>query len=199
MGETDVKYDWKKLIRSQKKALSILIVATIIVCIGFLLVFIWLLETSNLGGQGAWTFDQWSLSTMVDFLVLNIVWELLLVGAPAAVFFGVFVYLWWTNLSDEVKEEFKSLDKESKKKRRNKTTYQGGGGSFFMFIVVCIMVAIDGNWTTTFGVISSPIYGSGYSYFIYAWLYGLMWVSIIIGIPITIAVCIWYFTKKKKE
>lgn len=192
MGEEKGKYDWKKLIKSQKKALSILVVASIIAFIGFFLVFVWVIETSPYGGGGSWNLGQWALSSVVDFLFFSIVWELLLVGAPAAVFFGVFGYLWWTNLSDEVKEEFKGLDKESKKKRRNNRAYQGGGGSFGTFILICIMVAIDGNWTTTFGALP-------YSYFFYAWAFGMMWVGILIGIPIMIAVCIWYFTKKKKE
>ena len=189
-GEEKLKYDWKKLIKSQKKALSVLCVVAIIAFIGFFLVFNWLITTSNLGAQGTWSIGDWALSTMVDFLFLCIVWELLLIGAPAAVFFGVFGYLWWTNLSDEVKDEFKALDKASKKKRRNNTTYQGSGGSFGMFLLICIMVAIDGNWTTTFGALP-------YSYFFYQWLLGMMWVGIIIGIPVTIAVLIWYFTKKK--
>ncbi len=191
--EEKVKYQWQKLLRKHKKALSALVVGAIIGFIGFTLVMIWFIESSPLGGYGKWTFDRWSLENVVGFLMLSIVWELLLVGIPAIAFFGVFGYLWWTNLSDETKEEFKSLDADSKlkkgKKTQNKKYQSGGGGSFFLFIVMCIMVAIDGNWSTRFGDLSQ-----GYSYFIYAYMFGMMWIGIIIVIPIVIAVVIYYLT-----
>lgn len=192
MGEEKEKYNWKKLIRSQKKAFSAFIVAGSVAFIGFFLVFLWLVESSLIGGQGDWNIGLWSMKHLVDFLFLSIFWELVLVVAPAAVFFGVFGYMWWTNLSEEIKAEFKSLDAESKRKRRNKPAYQGGGGGFGTFILLCIMIALDGKWATPFA--SLP-----YSYFIYQMLLGIMWIAIIIGIPVMIAVLIWYFTKKKKE
>jgi len=191
-GEEKEKYLWKNLLKKEWKALAVVIVAGIIACIGFVLVLFSFIQTSTLGGKGTWTFDQWTLNYVIGFFILSALWELLVVGAPSAVFFGVFGYLWWKNLSDETKEECKDLDKSEKQKKRNNRAYQGGGGSFFTFIVVCIMVAIDGNWNTQFGNLD-------YSYFIYAWFFGLMWIGIIIGIPAAIAVLIWYLTKKKKE
>ena len=195
-GEKE-KYQWKKLLRKNRKAFSAFIVAMILAFIGFILVMVWYIETSPLGGQGSWTFDQWTLNYVIGFLIQSILWELLFVGIPLIAFLGIFGYLWWTNLSDETKEEFKSLDADSKlkkgKKTQNKKYQSGGGGSFFLFIVMCIMVAIDGNWSTRFGDLSQ-----GYSYFIYAYMFGMMWIGIIIGIPIVIAVVIYYLTKKKE-
>ena len=193
MGETEekkIKYIWKDLLKKEWKALAVVIVAGIIACIGFVLVFFSVIQTSTLGGKGTWTFDRWTLTYVIGFFIISTGWVLLVVGAPAAVFFGVFGYLWWKNLSDETKEECRALDKSEKQKRINNRAYQGGGGSFFTFIVVCIMVALDGNWNTQFGALD-------YSYFIYALFFGLMWIGIIIGIPVCIAVLIWYLVKKK--
>ncbi len=194
-GEKE-KYQWKKLLRKNRKAFSAFIVAMILAFIGFILVMVWYIETSPLGGQGSWTFDQWTLNYVIGFLIQSILWELLFVGIPLIAFLGIFGYLWWTNLSDETKEEFKSLDADKKLKKGKKSQnkkYQGSGGfSFFIFIVVCILVAIDGNWNTRFGLLE-------YSYFLYAYLFAMMWIGIIIGIPMVIAVVIYYLTRKKEK
>ncbi|HEC39157.1 hypothetical protein LCGC14_0791360 [marine sediment metagenome] len=188
--EEKVKFNWKKFAKKNWKVFAAFITACIVAFIGALLVIKWFMDTSTLGGQGNWTFDQFSLENVVGFMMLLTVWELLFVGVPALVFFGVFGYLWWRNLSTETKEEFKE---ESKKKNwKSSNTTRGGGGSFFMFIVFIIVVAIEGKWGTGFSLLP-------YSYFVWAYFRGFLWTGIIIGIPIVIAVTVWYLTKKSKK
>jgi hypothetical protein len=166
------------------------IVAGIIVLIGAITVLIWFIETSPIGGQGDWTFDQWTLNYVVGFLILIILWELLFVGVPAGLFFGVGGYVWWKILPEGEKQEFRDRQKKPKKHRARNS--RGGGLSCLMFIAFCIYVAIDGNYDTQFGNLS-------YSYFIYSWLYTLMWILIILGIPAAIILLIIYFTVWRKK
>ena len=185
-----VKYNWKKFVKKHRKVFIAFIVAAILAGIGGFLVMVWFIESSPLGGQGTWTFNQWSLENVVGFMMLLTVWELLFVGVPAIVFFGVFGYLWWRNLSSETKDELKAESK--KKKWQTSNTTRGGGGSFFLFIMFIIVVAIDGKWDTGFA-------GLEYSYFVYMWFWGFLVASLIIGIPAIIGGTVWYLTKKSKN
>ena len=185
-----VKYNWKKFVKKHRNVFIAFIVAAIIAGIASYLVLHWHIQTSPLGGKGTWTFNQWSLENFVGFGMLLMVWELLFVGIPAIVFFGVFGYLWWRNLSSETKDELKAESK--KKKWQTSNTTRGGGGSFFLFIMFVIVVAIDGNWST--GFVDLP-----YSYFVYMWFWGFLLASMIIGIPAIIGGTVWYLTKKSKK
>ena len=186
---------WKNKIKQYWKIFAICIIAVIVCAIGALLVLVWFIETSTLGGQGEWTFNQWTLNYVVGFMILIILWELLLVGAPAALFFGVGGYLCWKKLPDEEKQVFKGREKKEGKKYKHPKNAGGSGGfSIFMFIAYCIVIAIDGNYNTRFGLLD-------YSYFIYAWFFTIMWLLIIFGVPVAIILLIVYFKvwRKKSE
>ena len=122
------------------------------------------------------------------------VWELLFVGAPAALFFGLGGYLWWRGLPEEEKQEFKARDKRNKPHRKEKYGGSGGGGGG-MFIAYCLYhYFITDNYFTTFG--SLP-----YTYWLSTGFLTVMWVFIIIGIPAVIILIRAYFTywRKKSE
>ena len=183
---------WKEFAKKYWKLIAIAIVACIILFIVALVVIIAYINTSPIGGQGGWFLSEWTLNYIVGFIIQIILWELLFVGLPAGIFFGVDGYLWWTRLSEEDKQEHKAREKKNKHRKRN--AGGSGGGSFFMFIAYCIYVAIDGNYNAQFG--SQP-----YSYWIFAGFYTMMWLLIIFGIPIGIILLIVYLTywRKKSE
>ncbi len=182
---------WKGKLRKHKKALLVMIIAGICVFVGALLVLIWFIETSPLGGQGKWTFNEWTLNYVVGFYILIILWELLFVGVPSGLFFGLGGYLWWRRLPEEEKQEFKDREKKSKKQKAE--TWGGGGGfGFFMFIAYCIYIAVDGNYNAQFG-------SRSYTYWVASWFLTFMWILIIFGIPIGIILLIVYLTKWRKK
>jgi hypothetical protein len=183
--ETDF---WKKKIKEHLKTFIVIIIAGICAVIGVILVLIWFIETSDIGLQGTATFDQWTLAWIWGFCIMLILWELLFVGIPVGLFFGVGGYLLWKRLSDEEKQEFKGRKKEEKKHR----TRNAGGFGFFMFIAYSIYIAINGNFFTQFG--KYP-----YSYWLYAYLWTIVWLLIIAGIPAAIILCIVYFTVWRKK
>ncbi|MFX1410864.1 MAG: hypothetical protein ACFFA6_10950 [Promethearchaeota archaeon] len=195
MEEISDEVFWKNKIKQYWKVFIICIIAVIVCLIGALLVLVWFIETSTLGGQGDWTFNDWTLNYVVGFMILIILWELLLVGVPAALFFGLGGYLWWKRLPEEEKQEYKEREKREKKKYKNTKNWGGGGGfNIFMFIAYCIVIAIDGHYNTRFGQLD-------YSYFIYAWFFTFMWLLIIFGVPVVIILLIVYFKvwRKKSE
>jgi len=183
---------WKKTIKNHLTAFIVIIIAGVCIVTGAVLVLFWFIETSPIGLQGTATLDQWSLDWIVGFYILLILWELLFVGVPTGLFFGVGGYIFWSKLPDEEKQEHKARDKKESHKKR----YAGGsgGGSFFMFIAYCIYMGIQGNYYAPFG--SQP-----YSYWVYSWFLTIMWILIIFGIPICIILLIVYLTvwRKKSE
>jgi len=184
------KQFWKDIIKKYKNSFIVLIVACVCVVIGVLMVLVWYVNTSPLGGQGTWTFDRWTLNYIVGFIIQIILWELLFVGVPTGLFFGLGGYFWWRKLPAEEKQVFK--DREKKDSHRKKDYGGGGGFGFFMFIAYCIYIAVDGNYNTLLGAKS-------YSYWIFSWFLTLMWIFIVFGIPIGIILLILYFTKWRKK
>ncbi|NVM17964.1 MAG: hypothetical protein HWN80_09625 [Candidatus Lokiarchaeota archaeon] len=190
--ELSEKTYWQKKIKEHWKPFVIAIIACICAFIGALIVLIWFIGSSPIGAYGEAFIGDWNLDWMVGFIILIIGWELLFVGIPAGLFFGLGGYLWWRRLPAEEKQEFK--DREKKNKHRKRNTGGGGGGSLFMFIAYCIYIGIQGNYYTPFGALP-------YTYWLYACFFTVMWILIIFGIPAGIILIIVYFTywRKKSE
>jgi hypothetical protein len=183
---------WKKAIKNHLTAFIVVIIAGACIITGFILVLFWHINTSPIGLQGTATFDQWSLDWIVGFMWILIGWELLFVGIPTGLFFGVGGYIFWKRLPDEERQEFKARDK--KKPHRKRNAGGGSGFSFFVFIAYLIYMGIQGNYYAAFG--SQP-----YSYWVVSWFLTIMWILIIFGIPICIILLIVYLTvwRKKSE
>lgn len=178
---------WKTKIKKHINAFIIAVIAGAIAIIGAVIVLIWFINTSNFGAQGTASFNDWTIAWIWGFFFFLILWELLFVGIAAAVFFGVGGYLWWKKLSDDEKQEFKDHRKKEKKRRGG-----GAGGSFFMFVAYTVYLAVQGELHTTFGTYS-------YSYWIFAYLWTIAWILIVLGIPAAIIIIVVYFVKWRKE
>jgi len=176
---------WKKKIKEHIPLLIVVIIAVVFAFIGALVVIIWFIETSPLGAQGTALLGDWSLDWIVGFYILVILFELLFVGIPAGLFFGVGGYILWKRLPDEEKAEFKAREKKNKHRKRNAGGSSGGG--LLMFIAYAIYMGVQGNYYAPFS--SQP-----YSYWVYGMFYTLMWMFIIFGIPICIILLIVYLT-----
>jgi uncharacterized BrkB/YihY/UPF0761 family membrane protein len=188
--EPEVEAFWRNKIKEFKWIFLILIIAAICIITGVILVLIWFIETTPIGFQGTATVGQWTLDWVVGFIILLCLWELLFVGVPTVLFFGIGGYLWWRRLPDEKKEEFKSRDKKEKKHRKEKAGGSGGFG-IVMLIAYCLYHGIMGTYKTPFGALP-------YTYWIYSYLLTIMWMVIVLGGPIVIILIIVYFVKWRK-
>jgi hypothetical protein len=186
-SEKSSKLFWKNLVI--RYWVYVLIFGLIIIgaIIGFILTLDWYLVNASIGGQGTWTFDQFSMGTMVEFVIFLFLYLLVFVGIPATAAAGITVaILWFAVFESELKEEIKlQLKRDEERNRRFGRSSEGSGVfGFLMFLGVCIKVTFDGNWMTEFGDLT-------YKYFIDAWITVFVLGLIIIGIPALI-IGIWY-------
>ena len=172
---------WLRKIGEHWKAFIALIIGCVIAIAGAILVLFWFIETSPIGIMGTATIGEWTLAWIWGFFIYLILWELLIVGIPVAIAFGVGWYFWWNRLSAEEKAEFKCRDKKSKR-----GTAAEGGCGFIMFIAFSIYMFINGYFYTPFG--DHP-----YSFWVYSWFLALSWLLVIFGIPTAIILTIVYF------
>jgi hypothetical protein len=189
--EISAKTFWKGWVRKHKTTLLAVIIGGICAFIGLLLVLIWVIEANPFVDPRTGTFNNWTLNYVVGFIIILILWELLFVGVPTGLFFGVGGYLWWRRLPEEEKQEYKEREKKEKQHRKEKVG-GGGGFSFFMFLAYCIYIAVDGNYNAQFG--SQP-----YTYWLYSYMLTFMWIVIVFGGLAAIVLIILYFTKWRKK
>ena len=184
---------FKSFARKHWKVILPLVGAAIGIFIGSILVLLWFIGYSEIGGHGTWTFATWSMASILDFLLNLILWEFLIIGIPIIAIGLVVFFQWWNKLPDEDKE---ALEKHGYKKRKNqrRIAYGGGGGliGILVFLAFCILIYMYGNWST-------PLATLTYSYLIFTWLTGLMWVLIIGGIPLALIVFFWLRMEIKEE
>jgi hypothetical protein len=159
--------------------------------IGFILTVNWYIDTSTIGGQGTWTFDQFSMGTSIEMVIFFFLWILLIVILPTlAVAVSLVAIIWFAVFTPELKEEIKLRFKKDEEHRKKYGRKSEGGGAFgfLMFIGVCIYVVLDGNWLTEFGSLN-------FRYFVDAWITVFIYGLVIFGIPATIIGIIWFLKK----
>ena len=178
----------KDIIKKNWKILTIFIIIGIGCAIDFVIVLLLQINNSWVGGYGDWSIGEFSVGTALLFLIQLILWELLLVFLPGMILFAILGYYWWRKLSPEDKKTIKEREKREREFKYKQ--YGGGGGfTFFIWIFFFIIVFVDGKWLVTFDALK-------YTYFVYAWLLGLMLVLIIIIVPAVILGLIWFLRKK---
>jgi hypothetical protein len=181
---------WKNLIIRYWYFVVIFGLIIIGAIIGFILTTDWYIDTSAIGGEGTWTFDQFSMGTSIEFAIFFFLWILIIVVLPTLVVTGILAaILWFSVFAPELKEEirFRAKKDEERRMRLGRRSEGGGAIGFFMFIGVCIYVIVDGKWATEFGSLSIR-------YFIDAWITVLLWVLTIFGI-VAVLVIIWWVRK----
>ncbi|MHA1987799.1 MAG: hypothetical protein ACW98D_14280 [Promethearchaeota archaeon] len=191
MSTSEEEKFWIKKLKKNWKLLAVGIAVMIAAFIGAVIVMIRFIEVSPIGAQGTATLNDWNLDWVVGFIILITLWELLLIGAPLALIFGLGGYLWWRRLPAEEKQEYKDREKKDKKHRKEKYG-GGGGGSLCIFIGYCIFHLIKGTYYIPFGDVF-------YSYWVFTWFETIMWFFIVLGIPAALILLIVYLTYWKKK
>ena len=192
MGEVSDEKFWFNKILEHWKAFIIMGIIGIYFIISMITVFFRYMQLSWIGGYGAWTFNDFSVGTLLLAMIQVCLWELLLALIPAGVAFGIFMYLWWKQLPEDEKSELKK--REEKQKTHKARNYGGGGGgmSFIFNIATMIIIITDGFWLTPFGSVPG-----GYSYFVYAGFTGFLWIFFLFILPACVLGLIYLIKKYK--
>ena len=179
---------WKKFLRKHWNIVVLFVVGAILVSIGAIFVYLWVVGDAQLTGLIPATLGLWAMGHIVTFLLHLIFWEAILIGIPV-ILAAVVGWLWWKKLPDDEKEEYKRGHLFGKRSRR---TEGGEGISFLIFIVFIIKIYLDGNWNVAFATWT-------FDYIVYSCLLALIWVLIIFGIPIVIGGTWWLHREMKKK
>jgi len=191
MVETESKNGdkiWKKFLRQHWNIVVLFVVGVILVSIGAILVYLWVVGDAQLTDLVPATLGLWTMGHIVTFLLHLIFWEVLFIGVPV-ILAAVAGWLWWKKLPNDEKEEYKRGHLFGKRSHR---TEGGEGISFLIFIAFIIKIFLDGNWNKAFADWT-------FDYLVYSCLWALIWVLIIFGIPILIGGTWWLRHEMKKE
>ena len=180
---------WKKFFKKHWQMFVVWIAAAILAFIGAIYVYLWFVEEAQITGLVPSVLSGWAMGHIITFLIRLILWEVLFIGIPVFVAIVLVYFLWWKNLPDKERKEYRDGHPFGK---RSKGSDAGGGISFLIFIVFCIKVYLDGNWGVAIATWK-------FDYLVYSCLWAFIWVIIIFGIPIAIGATWWIRHEMKKE
>jgi len=180
---------WKKFLRKHWKMFVLFVVAAILVIAGAILVFLWFVGDAQVTSLVPATVGLWTLGYLVTFLLYLIFWEVLFIGIPVIITVAAIYFIWWKKIPDEERKEYRRRHLFGKSSRR---TDGGGAISLLVNIVFIIKVYLDGNWNVPFATWT-------FDYLVYSYLWALIWILIIFGIPILLGGSWWIRREMKKK
>jgi len=193
VGEFIMKDDgdkvWKKFLSKHFKMFVLFIVGAILAAMCAIYVFLWFVEEAQVTDLVPETLDLWSMSYLVTFLLNLLFWEFVFIVIPVIIAVAAIYFLWWKKLPDAERQEYKDGHLFGKSSTRS----DGGSAiTFLINIAFIIKVYYDGNW-------EKPFADWTFDYLVYSYLWALIWILIIIGIPILIGGTWWIFSGMRKE
>jgi hypothetical protein len=177
---------WKKFIKKQWKMLALFIAVAIVAVISAILVFLWFVGDAQATSLVPTTL--WTMGYLVTFLLHLLFWEVLFIGIPVIIAVAAIYILWWKKLPDEERNEYRRGHLFGK---RSRSRDGGGAITFLVNIGFIIKVYLDGNWNVPFATWT-------FDYLVYSYLWVIIWMVIIFGIPIVIGGSLWLRHEMKK-
>lgn len=180
---------WKKFLRKHWKIFSLFIVIAALVVIGLVYVFLWFVGEAQVTDLVPMTLDLWTMGYLVTFILHVIFWEIIYIGILVIIIALAAWRLWWKRLPEEERKEYRKAHLFGKHSRRS----DGGGAiSFLINIIFIVKVYYDGNWNV-------PFASWTFDYLVYSYLWALIWIFIIFGIPLTLGALWWLNHEMKKK
>jgi hypothetical protein len=169
--------DWKKFLRKHGSIVAFFVLACILLFVGAIYVWLWFVGDAQSTGLVPSTLGLWTMGDIVTFILHLIFWELIFIGIPTIV--GAVVgWQWWRRIPVEEQKEYGFFGK------RSRATRGGGGVSALLMIAFAIEVYIDGNWNVAISTWTLD-------YVVGSMITILIWMAVIFGIPIAIAIVLW--------
>ncbi len=179
---------WIKFLRKHWKMFVLFIAMAVFAIIGAIYVFLWVVSEAQLNGLVPATLNLWSVGHIVTFLLHIIFWEIIFIAIPVIVAVALIWRLWWKRLPDDERKEYKDKHLFGK---RSKRSDGGSAVTFFINIIFILKVYFDGNWT-------KPIANWTFDYLIYSYLWAIILIIAIVGIPMAIGGSLWIWYEIKK-
>lgn len=180
---------WIKFLRKHWKIFVSFVVIAVLALVGAILVFLWVVSDAQTTGLIPSILNLWTMGHLITFLLHVIFWEIIFIIIPVGIVALLAWRLWWKNLPDDERMEYKQKHLFGKRSRRS----DGGGAiTFFINILFIIKVYLDGNWNV-------PIATWKFDYLIYSYVWIIVLVLIIVGIPMAIGGTLWILHQMKKE
>lgn len=180
---------WIKFLKRHWQMFVLWIVIAVLAVISAVYVFLWFVGDAQATGLVPETLDLWAMNYVVIFILHVIFWEIIFIVIPVIVVVVLIWQLWWKKLPDEERTEYRRGHLFGKRSSKR----DGGGAiSFFINIVFIIKVYLDNNW-------EEPFANWSFNYLVESYLWAIIIVLIIIGIPMAIGAIWWIRHKMKKE
>jgi len=195
MSEEEIGDFWKVMLK--KHWLRLLPFVLVIIAAFISGIYVFLLHNEIGVGFGTfwdYTFNDWSFGLIFVYLLMLVLRLFLLVVLPTLGVLGIIFGIIWYTMSSEKREELKTLHKqeeEREKKLGKKASGGAGGCTGLVTVTFLIIMAVNGNWDTTFA-------NMDFQYFVTIYLHALIWVAIIFGIPALVGGTIYLIYKLKK-
>jgi len=180
---------WIQFLRNHWKMVGLCVIGAIVAVIGAILVFLWFVGEAQSIGLVPGILNLWAMGHIIPFVLHLIFWEFVYIGIPVLLALAAIYLLWWKKIPSDERKEYRKKHLFGK---RSKATDGGGGISFLVFIVFCIKVYLDGNWGVAIATWK-------FDYLVYSYLWAIIWIAVIFGIPIVIGVLWWIHHEMKKE
>lgn len=180
---------WIKFLRNHWKMFALFIVMAILVIIGFILVFLGVVESAQNTGLVPTTLNLWAMNHIVTFILHVIFWEAVYIGIPVLIIALAAWQLWWKKIPEDERKEYKQKHLFGKRSTRS----DGGSAiTFFINVLFIIKIYFDGNW-------NKPFADWTFDYLIHSYLFVIILILVICGIPIAIGVTFWIRHEMKKS
>ena len=179
----------KKFLKNHFQMFILFIIAGIIAFFFAVRVFLWFVAEAQLINLVPEILGEWTIGYCITFILHLIFWELIFVGIPVVIFIAAVYILWWKKLPDDERKEYKdgNLFSGDKNHRRD----AGGMITFMINIFFLFKIYLDDNWNLAFK-------DWKFDYLVNSYIWALIWVLVIFGIPILIGGSWWISQKMNK-
>ena len=173
---------WKRFVKRHWKLTLLAAAGIAATVIAALLVFLWVVASTQANGMVPSSLGAWNLGHVVTFILNVILWEILLVGIWVAAVGAAAYMLWYRKLPAEERKEYEGGP------RRARSTGRNGGFSFFVWVVWLVLVWTQGRWNLPFELWT-------FNDFVYSWIEAGLIVLVIVGVP-GILYVIWVLRRR---
>ncbi|KYK22900.1 hypothetical protein AYK24_08260 [Thermoplasmatales archaeon SG8-52-4] len=180
---------WKIFLSRHWKMMALFVVIAALVITSAVYVFLWFVQEAQVNNLVPITLNLWTIGDIVTFLIHLIFWLVIFIIIPVIVIIACIYILWWKKLPDKERKEYRHGHLFGK---RSRWTDGGGAVSLFINIVFIIKIYFDGNWDL-------PISTWKFDYLVYSYLWAIIWILVIFGIPIVIGATWWLRHEMKKS